>query len=97
MTEEIKRGSRGGTARKEKLSPEQRKAIAKLAAQKRWAKKRDDKGSLSTESSDAAVASEQAVVVSDATTESPSSEDKSTEEKHCAACLAGQSLEEGEG
>ena len=34
-----KRGQNGGNARKEKLSPERRKEIGKLAAAKRWAKK----------------------------------------------------------
>lgn len=38
-TNETKRGSNGGKARKEKLTPEQRSAIAKEAAGKRWAKK----------------------------------------------------------
>ena len=39
MTEPSKRGQNGGNARKEKLSPERRKEIAKEAAKKRWAKK----------------------------------------------------------
>ena len=39
MTEPSNRGSSGGTARKEKLSPERRSEIAKAAASKRWAKK----------------------------------------------------------
>lgn len=36
---ESKRGSRGGNARKEKLSPERRSEIAKQAAAKRWGNK----------------------------------------------------------
>ena len=43
MTEPSKRGSSGGTARKEKLSPERRSEIAKAAASKRWAKKDEPK------------------------------------------------------
>jgi hypothetical protein len=39
MTEPSKRGQNGGNARKEKLSPERRKEIAKEAAKKRWSKK----------------------------------------------------------
>ena len=34
-------GRKGGKARAEKLTPEQRSAIAKKAAQARWAKKRE--------------------------------------------------------
>lgn len=39
MPEESKRGSKGGDARAAKLTKEQRSAIAKDAAKKRWAKK----------------------------------------------------------
>ncbi len=39
MSELSKRGSQGGKARKEKLSPERRSEIAKVAASKRWSKK----------------------------------------------------------
>ena len=41
MTEPSARGSNGGKARKEKLSPERRKEIAREAAQRRWAKPKD--------------------------------------------------------
>lgn len=34
-------GKKGGKARAEKLSPERRKEIAREAARKRWAKKRE--------------------------------------------------------
>jgi hypothetical protein len=37
--------SKGGKARAEKLSPEQKKAIAKKAAQARWAKRRQQEES----------------------------------------------------
>jgi hypothetical protein len=37
--------SKGGKARKEKLSPERRVEIAKKAAEARWAKKRQQEGS----------------------------------------------------
>ena len=35
-------GQRGGRARADKLSPEQRKEIAKAAAAARWSKKKDE-------------------------------------------------------
>jgi hypothetical protein len=38
-------GKKGGKARAEKLTPEQRSAIAKKAAEARWAKKREQGGS----------------------------------------------------
>jgi hypothetical protein len=38
-------GRKGGKARAEKLTPEQRSAIAKKAAQARWAKKRREESS----------------------------------------------------
>jgi hypothetical protein len=41
MSESV-RGSNGGNARKEKLTPEQRSSIAKLAAQKRWGKTKEE-------------------------------------------------------
>jgi hypothetical protein len=37
-------GLKGGKARAEKLSPEERSAIAKKAAEARWAKKRQQEG-----------------------------------------------------
>jgi len=40
MSEPSVRGQNGGNARKEKLSPERRKEIGKLAAAKRWANKK---------------------------------------------------------
>jgi hypothetical protein len=40
------RGSNGGNARKEKLTPEQRSAIAQLAAQRRWGKKKEELASI---------------------------------------------------
>ena len=39
------RASKGGKARAEKLTPEERSAIAKKAAQARWAKKRQQEES----------------------------------------------------
>ena len=92
------RGSNGGNARKEKLSPERRKEIAKEAAKKRWDAKRKadtEKDSVTT----------QIFYVNTTTGEtsepSPKTElapiPDAPEEKHCPACLAGESLEEGEG
>lgn len=40
MSKELKRGSSGGSARAEKLSKEERKAIASQAAKARWAKRK---------------------------------------------------------
>lgn len=100
MTEE-KRGSKGGNARKEKLSPEKRKEIAKLAAQKRWAKRKDtDIEKLTVTISDdpttvSGSAIQSPIIYGPA--ESPVSEAPEDKEKHCPACVAGQSLEEGEG
>jgi hypothetical protein len=38
-------GKKGGPARRDKLTPEQRSAIAKKAAEARWAKKRQQESS----------------------------------------------------
>jgi hypothetical protein len=81
MPEGTKRGSNGGNARAAKLSKEERSAIAKQAAQKRWAKKNDS--------------SETSCELS-APTLIDTTKDESRE-KHCPSCLAGESLEEGEG
>ena len=43
MTEPTVRGQNGGNARKEKLSPERRKEIAREAAKKRWGKPKEQK------------------------------------------------------
>jgi hypothetical protein len=92
------RGSNGGNARKEKLSPERRKEIAKEAAKKRWDAKRKadtEKDSVTTqifyvntttgETSEPSLKAELAPIPD------------APEEKHCPSCLAGESLEEGEG
>ncbi len=99
MTEET-RGSRGGNARKEKLSPERRKEIAQEAAKKRWAIK---KGVTAEEAKSLPGATIVGVTIEDGKLlptvdvkyESTASPDP--KEKHCQACLDGQSLEEGEG
>ena len=100
MTEE-KRGSSGGNARKENLSPERRKEIAKLAAQKRWAKKKEKEvAKVAVELKDtpmdvSGAAMETPIVYGP--DESPVHESPEDKEKHCPACLEGKSLEEGEG
>lgn len=43
LSEEIKRGSQGGNARKAKLSTERRSEIARDAAQRRWEKQKKEK------------------------------------------------------
>ena len=95
MTEE-KRGSKGGNARKEKLSPEQRKAIATLAAQKRWAKK-DLPTDKVAELPDSKTVTDITLIDVGPTTVNAESSSNEPKEKHCPACTAGQSLEEGEG
>ena len=88
MTDGTKRGSNGGNARKEKLSPERRSEIAKEASKKRWDAVRQNK----------AQQEDTAAVPLEPPVELPASESEPLpHEKHCPACLAGQSLEEGEG
>jgi hypothetical protein len=86
---ESKRGSNGGNARKEKLSSERRSEIAKEAAQRRWAKKKEDKTNVINENEPVPYVY-------------PESKTETHKElgpgiKHCPACLAGECLEEGEG
>jgi len=85
VADKAKRGSSGGTARKEKLSPERRSEIAKGAAKRRWETKR--KAQLE-EATNVAVAVIQKIE-KELTNEQ--------QEKHCPACMNGESLEEGEG
>jgi hypothetical protein len=87
----IKRGSSGGTARAAKLSKEQRSKIASEAARARWAKKRGQV-EIGCCSDGTATYGDPPAGKSD----SPSASEE-TGPKHCPACLAGQSLEEGEG
>jgi len=97
MTDESpeKRGSKGGIARKNNLSKEQRSAIAKLAAQKRWSKKDVPVAEVQTLPDPKVITG---VTITSNGTESVVTVDvESSDEKHCPACLAGQSLEEGEG
>ncbi len=94
MTEET-RGSKGGNARKEKLSPERRKEIAQEAAKKRWAKKRQEKESGAIEVLHVHSTTGETSKPSPNAEPTPIPED--LKEKHCQACLDGQSLEEGEG
>jgi hypothetical protein len=104
MTEET-RGSNGGKKRAEKLSKQQRSSIAREAAKKRWSK---DKGQAKPETG----ATVTATIIGDVTpvnivsdevyTSSPTitpiaEPPEEKEPKHCPACLAGESLEEGEG
>lgn len=107
MTEE-KRGSNGGNARREKLSPEKRKAIAKLAAQKRWAKQKNEtvpsiaisSGGPGTTASVVVHMGNENITPVNLLDPSPSPEDRKIEVssgRHCPACRLGQSLEEGEG
>ena len=98
MTEETtdKRGSSGGRKRAEKLSKEQRAKIASDAAKARWAKKKAQPDgpeviTMTYLNSKTGETSEPSP-----TTELAPLPDVS-DEKHCPACLAGQSLEEGEG
>jgi hypothetical protein len=83
MTEPSARGSNGGKARKEKLSPERRKEIGKLAAAKRWAKKVET--------------APNAEPFADLPVQESHPIPSETQEYHCPACLNGQTLEKGEG
>jgi hypothetical protein len=105
MTEETtdKRGSSGGRKRAEKLPPEERKRIASAAATARWARKKlgTDGEKLVVKITDHPMTftggsvMQSAIIYGEA--ESPIPEALEGTEKHCPACLAGQSLEEGEG
>ena len=90
MTEEAKRGSNGGNARNVKLSPERRREIAQAAAKKRWEKKKEIPQDPNITAVDTNALRDAGILVATTTTDEP-------QEKHCPACLAGESLEEGEG
>ena len=105
MTEE-KRGSIGGKKRAEKLSKEERKRIASEAAKARWAKKKTENTAIVSASKDSDYDGTVTIsFVNSKTGEislpSPVQEaiitPEAQAEKHCPACLAGQSLEEGDG
>lgn len=89
MAEESKRGASGGNARALKLSKEQRSAIAKEAAKRRWDAKRKADADKADPSSDSWEVPDPPV--------NESTPNPDNGEKHCPACLAGESLEEGEG
>lgn len=94
MSEE-KRGSNGGNARKEKLTPEQRSSIAQLAAQRRWGKKNDNgTGATATVTTPDNVIPVNIVSDRDVYISNPTF---ALESNHCPACAMGQSLEKGEG
>jgi hypothetical protein len=99
VAEELRRGANGGAARALKLSKEQRSAIAKAAAAKRWAKK--DKAVKEVKRIDVGGWDDPlGEIVVDLTPETNAiniTPDDLSTEKHCPACLAGESLEEGEG
>jgi hypothetical protein len=86
--ETIKRGSRGGAARALKLTKEERSAIAREASKARWE-------AVRRKSAEPAAVSEAAPIDLPAPSLDPIPQ--GPEEKHCPACLAGESLEEGEG
>ena len=97
MSDEVKRGSNGGAARKEKLSPERRREIAQAAAKKRW-------GKVAERSAKEVIIKLESANHNDPTSDAnqghgePFGESEENQlPKHCPACLAGESLEEGEG
>ena len=93
---ESSRGSNGGKKRAEKLSKEQRSAIAKDAAKRRWSKiKKQPK--IDTAPPVNIVPDEvNYSELSSAPTIAPIPEPpEEVGPKHCPACFAGQSLEEG--
>ena len=98
MPDETKRGSNGGTARAEKLTREQRSAIAKDAARKRWgkAKEKTDVEKLTVK------LREPVVTVSGPTMQVPVTFDliappipEAPDDNHCPACKAGHGLGQG--
>jgi hypothetical protein len=91
------RGSSGGKKRAESLSKEERSAIASAAAKARWAKKK--KSIVAIEISNGGLGEETiaTAVLGDGSEISLLPIVSDPEEKHCPACLAGESLEEGEG
>jgi hypothetical protein len=102
MTEDksAKRGSNGGKMRAANLSKEERSAIASAAAKARWERKKQgtDLEKLTVKITEHPVtlsgsAMQPAIIYGPAQSSIPDA----PEEKHCPACLAGESLEEGEG
>jgi hypothetical protein len=96
MSKRIVKGSTGGFARAAKLTKEQRSAIAKAAAQKRWGKDKEDAPVIPKEVADGvnviAEGIRESLAEAISLAESPESKDK-----HCPACAMGQSLQKGEG
>ena len=94
------RGSSGGKKRAESLSQEERSAIASAAAKARWAAKRKADAEK-VETSGLSPITPLADPIDLPIIELPHPESEpipdAPEEKHCPACLAGESLEEGEG
>jgi hypothetical protein len=91
MPEKAKRGSNGGTARANKLTKEERSAIAKQAAQRRWSKKSEN------QEPDPGIPSVRPIDVPASVPEPFGESEAEISPKHCPACLNGESLEEGEG
>ena len=104
MSEETKRGSNGGIARKEKLTPEQRSAIAVAAAKKRWGKVQEDpkveklKGISVEELGPQTVAQVQKVILireMETALQEQANPTPEPKENHCPACVAGEPLGKG--
>ena len=94
------RGSSGGKKRAESLSKEERSAIASAAAKARWAAKRKaDAEKVETSGLSPITPLADPIDLPIIELHPPESEPipDAPEEKHCPACLAGESLEEGEG
>jgi hypothetical protein len=92
MSEELKRGSHGGAARAQKLSKEQRSAIATAAAQRRWGKKKSEEPPVSkdlTDFIDVAVDGIKKQIDEAIALAEPA------KDNHCPACVAGQDFAQG--
>jgi hypothetical protein len=100
MSEEVKRGAKGGNARAAKLTKEQRSDIAKKAAAKRWGKKGKEDAIDALMKADTEWINDQLGKIH---TEVNLTASELTQEitiehpEHCPACAMGQSLEKGEG
>jgi hypothetical protein len=95
---ENKSGSNGGNARAENLSKEKTHSIASEAAKKRWSEYRRKKAEEESKPVTINESSEPVPYIYPESNPDHFGESESDKEpKHCPACLAGQSLEEGEG
>lgn len=99
MPEETKRGSNGGIARREKLTKEQRSAIAVAAAKKRWGKPKEDTPiklpGISPQELGPKTVAQVTAVVALQKIEKEAQQLQDSGPTHCPACVAGQDFAQG--